>query len=82
MLKKQNPSLSDKIEVADKWIKLGHAAKRILQIVGVSEQIYYYRKKNAPYVRNEKRGGRPAPGYSQTVDEKKISDEQICEWLC
>nr|WP_276322060.1 IS3 family transposase [Paenibacillus thalictri] len=61
---------------------MGHAANRILQIVGVSEQIYYYRKKNAPYARSEKHGGRPVPGFSQTVDKKIVSDEQICEWLC
>lgn len=27
------------------------------------------------------RSGRPAPGYSYTKDRKRISDEQICEWI-
>ncbi|WP_415803551.1 IS3 family transposase [Marinicrinis lubricantis] len=71
------------MEIADKWIKLGYAAKRILQIVGVSEQIYYYRKKNIPSPQAVKRrGGRPVPGYSKTTTGKEISDEQIREWLC
>nr|WP_233168339.1 IS3 family transposase [Paenibacillus roseus] len=27
------------------------------------------------------RSGRPAPGYSYTQEGKRISDEQICEWI-
>lgn len=55
---------------------------RILRIVGVSEQIYYYRKKNQQKPRTSKSGGRPVPGFSMTKAGIPISDEQISEWLC
>lgn len=55
----------------------------MLRIVGVLEATYYARKKREkegakPQVFN---GGRPLPGYSTTKAGKRISDEQIREWL-
>jgi len=47
--------------------KLGHAASRVLRIVGVSEQTDYNRKKQPRNQTAEKRkGGRPVPGFSMT----------------
>lgn len=55
----------------------------MLRIVGVLEATYYARKKRekeGPKLRVFN-GGRPQPGYSVTTDGKRISDEQIKEWL-
>jgi putative transposase len=52
----------------------------VLRIVGVSEQIYYYRKKHAKQVRVYN-GGRPIPGYSWDQAGQPVSDEQIKESL-
>lgn len=71
------------MEIADKWIKLGYAVSRVLRIVGVSEQIDYYRKKQPSSQTIVKRkGGRPVPGFSLTETGVSISDGQIQEWLC
>ncbi len=54
----------------------------MLRIVGVSRSTYYYQFnhdfKQQPHTVS---GGRPVPGYSFTLDEEKISDEQIKEWI-
>ena len=55
----------------------------MLRIVGVLEATYYARKKREkegqkPQASN---GGRPQPGYSLTRDGKRLSDEQLNEWL-
>ncbi|MBC9786728.1 IS3 family transposase [Heliobacterium chlorum] len=81
--KKEKPGLSDKIEIADIWIARGYPAATVLRIVGVHEATYYYRKQrksDIPIVRQYK-GGRPIQGYSCTVDGKRVSDEQIKEYL-
>lgn len=62
---------------------MGYSVTTVLRIVGVLEATYYARKKREkegpkPRVFN---GGRPQPGYSVTTDGKRISDEQIKEWL-
>lgn len=68
------------MEVADKWIKRGYPVRKVLRIVGVSEQIYYYRKKNKDKVIIY-RGGRPIPGYSLNEHGRPVSDLQIKEWV-
>lgn len=52
----------------------------MLRIVGVSRSTYYFQETHEPKPRVY-RGGRPIPGYSSTQDGRKISDEQIKEWL-
>jgi Transposase and inactivated derivatives len=56
----------------------------VLRIVGLAESTYYERLKRAQRSNegssNVKRG-RPCPGYSFTLQGRKISDEQIKEWL-
>lgn len=57
----------------------------VLRILGISESTYYDRKKRAanPKEKTSTQGkkGRPVPGYSRTVADEKVSDEQIKEWL-
>ena len=52
----------------------------MLKILKIPRSTYYYQKN---YRVEEKKvsEGRPAPGYSTTEDGKKISDEQIKEFL-
>jgi hypothetical protein len=52
----------------------------VLIILGIPRSTYYYQK-NYKVEEKQVSEGRPAPGYSITKDGKKISDEQIKEWL-
>nr|WP_282434554.1 IS3 family transposase [Desulfotomaculum copahuensis] len=58
----------------------GYHAATVLRIVGVNEATYYYRKKFhlREYAHN---GGRKIPGYSLTLDNRRVNDEQVKEWL-
>ncbi|WP_177239634.1 hypothetical protein [Thermoactinomyces sp. DSM 45891] len=69
------------MEVADKWIKQGYTARKVLKIVGISEQIYYYRQKHRHRKKRTSNGGRPIPGFSLNKQDEAISDLQIQEWL-
>lgn len=58
----------------------------MLRIVGLAESTYYDRLKRMsqppqPSQESQRKRGRPKPGYSLTVFEEKICDEQIQEWL-
>ena len=80
MLVYKKPSLAEKIEVADNWIQKGYSISKVLKIIGIARSTYYYQKN---YRVEEKKvsEGRPAPGYSFTEDGRKVSDEQIKEFL-
>lgn len=52
----------------------------VLKILGIPRSTYYYQK-NGRVEEKQVSEGRPAPGYSIQEDGKKISDEQIKEWL-
>lgn len=52
-----------------------------MRIVGVNESTYYYRKKYPPKQQRVYNGGRKIPGYSFTITNQPVSDEQIKEWL-
>lgn len=52
----------------------------VLKILGVPRSTYYYQK-NGRVEEKRVSEGRPAPGYSIQEDGKKVSDEQIKEWL-
>ncbi|MDY0404652.1 IS3 family transposase [Virgibacillus sp. 179-BFC.A HS] len=80
LVKKQNPPLAEKIEVADKWIQKGYAIKLVLKLVNVPRSTYYYQK-NYRVEEKQVSEGRPAPGYSINEDGKKVSDEQLKEFL-
>ncbi len=61
----------------------------ILNFVGLAASTYYeYIKRQLKSIEKtsiaitKKDSGRPTPGYSYTKAGKKISDEQIKEWLC
>ncbi|GIP61442.1 MULTISPECIES: IS3 family transposase [Paenibacillus] len=60
----------------------GHLISLVLRILEV-ERSTYYAHVNRPNQQPEQifRSGRSAPGYSYTQDNKRISDEQICEWI-
>ena len=66
-----------KYEVADKWIKRTGMIRYVLELVGLARSTYYYYKKkeNKTGYSNVKRG-RKIPGYSETEDGIKISDEE------
>lgn len=56
----------------------------VLRIVGLAESTYYDRLKRARQAKedaNKGNRGRPCPGYSLTLEGRKVSDEQIKEWL-
>lgn len=52
----------------------------MLKILGIPRSTYYYQK-NGRVEEKQVSEGRPAPGYSIQEDGKKVSDEQIKEWL-
>jgi putative transposase len=52
----------------------------VLNILDVPRSTYYHRR-NYRVEEKQVSEGRPAPGYSITNDDEKISDEQIKEWL-
>ncbi|MCM2534377.1 IS3 family transposase [Neobacillus pocheonensis] len=80
LIKKKNPPLAEKLEIADKWIKKGYAKQKVLKIIGIPRSTYYYQE-NGHVEEKKVSEGRPAPGYSIKKDGKKISDEQLKEWL-
>lgn len=58
----------------------------VLRTLGLSESTYYDRKKRATQpqtdlLSNSIRRGRPVPGYSLTVTNEKVYDEQIKAWI-
>jgi len=52
----------------------------VLKIIGIPRSTYYYQE-NGRVEEKKVSEGRPTPGYSIQRDGKKISDEQIKEWL-
>ncbi|MBO9131534.1 IS3 family transposase [Bacillus sp. 165] len=52
----------------------------MLRIVGISRSTYYYQERKENSIKRVSEG-RPAPGFSVTTDEQRISDEQIKEWV-
>jgi transposase InsO family protein len=52
----------------------------VLRIVGVSRSTYYYQQSHESQPHTTA-GGRSIPGYSLTKAQRKISDEQIKEWI-
>ena len=52
----------------------------MLRIVGVSRSTYYFQQTHEPKPRTSS-GGRPATQYTFTKDGKKVSNEQVKEWL-
>jgi putative transposase len=59
---------------------MGYPISKVLKFIGIPRSTYYYQKN---YRVEEKKvsEGRPAPGYSIKEDGKKVSDEQIKEYL-
>ncbi len=83
LVKKGSPRLSDRIELASKWIARGYYACAVaLRIVGINEATYSYRKMQEakPQRNHTSQSDRPIPEYAWTSDRQQISDEQIKEW--
>lgn len=61
----------------------GHSISLVLRILEVERSTYYAHVNRPNQQQPERilRSGRSAPGYSYTQDNKRISDEQICEWI-
>jgi putative transposase len=76
LLKKKNPHLLK----AQEWIQYGYPKQQVLRILGISRSTYYYQERKEDFVKPVSEG-RPAPGFSLTTDEQRISDEQIKEWV-
>ncbi|WP_328793897.1 IS3 family transposase [Heliomicrobium gestii] len=55
----------------------------VLRVIGIHEATYYARRQRLQREPKERtyNGGRPQPGYSWTQDGRRISDEQIKEYL-
>jgi putative transposase len=76
--------LSDKLAVADDWIAREVAPKAtILRIIGINESTYYERQRRLSQRAQEHKpsSGRPLPGYSMNGAGKRISDDEIKEYL-
>ncbi len=52
----------------------------MLRIVGVSRSTYYYQQTHKPQPRTTA-GGRPVTEYTYTQDGRKVSNEQVKEWI-
>ena len=69
--------------IAEHWINRGYKANQVLKIIGISSSTYYafQKRQNCPQKLPRKSSGRPIKGYSMSAVGKKISDEQIKEYL-
>ncbi|WCK52538.1 IS3 family transposase [Aneurinibacillus sp. Ricciae_BoGa-3] len=82
LIKKKNPPLAEKLEVAEHYILQGYPKRLVLRFAQIPRSTYYYHKKQEGQpVEPVKSEGREAPGYSVQQDGTKVSDEQIKEWL-
>ena len=69
--------------IAEHWINQGYKANQVLKIIGISSSTYYafQKRQNCPQKLPRKSSGRPIKVYSMSAVGKKISDEQIKEYL-
>lgn len=64
------------------WVNEGFPINRTSAALGVNRSLYYHHNKSKKSEENKDiKRGRPLPGFSLTNCGKKISDEQIEEWL-
>ena len=73
--------------MAKRWISKGFNVNLVLGFVGLASSTYYEnisREESMAVVNNPGKAGvgRPKTQFSYTLDDKKIADEQIKEWLC
>jgi len=73
--------------MAKRWISKGFNVNLVLGFVGLASSTYYEnisREEFMAVVNNSGKAGvgRPKTQFSYTLDDKKIADEQIKEWLC
>ena len=64
------------------WVKAGFPILHTTKAIGVNRSLYYHHYKDEKSLeKNLIKRGRPFPGFSETLDGQRISDEQIEEWL-
>lgn len=68
--------------MADEWAKKGHKLTTVLRHAQVPRSTYYSRRKHKDAPPKRHVGGRPAPGFSTTVDGRHLSDESIKNLIC
>lgn len=81
LIKKNKPTLKDKIEIAIKYISMKHSIRSVLRILEIERSTYYAYIKNQNKKGNRTSNGRPIPGISYTKEGQPVSDAQICEWI-
>jgi len=69
--------------IADEWISRGYMTILVLRIIGIAESTYYNHIRTVPQREHivPATAGRPILGYSLDTSSKRVSDEQIKEWL-
>src|SRR5690606_17843725 len=72
--------LAERLNVAEKWIRRGYAARTVLRITELSRSTYYWRRRNV-LKGPARRGGRPCLGYAFTRHSVKVSEEGIKDLL-
>jgi putative transposase len=76
------PTIRECLEEVDLWISEGFPVNRTTAAIGVNRSLYYHHNQSKGNEENKDiKRGRPIPGFSLTNDGKRISDEQIEEWL-
>jgi putative transposase len=74
--------LIERLKVSERFIQEGFPTSKVLHIAGVSRSTYYWWKEHQydDPVEN-KRGGRPVPGITLTIDGRELSDEAVKDLL-
>jgi putative transposase len=65
----------------DNWVAEGFPVTRATTALEVPRSLYYYHRENEIETKEDKKRGRPNPGYSYNHSGIKISDVQIQEFL-
>lgn len=79
LLKKNEPTIEEKVEIAKKWIDAEYKATVVLRIIKLNKSTYYYNinKPDTTQDRPRNKGGRPIPGYSFDINNNRVCDDEI-----
>ncbi len=81
LLKKNEPALAEKLEVAESYIKKGHPVQKIIKYTSIANSTWYQRDKHIKEYGRHKNPGRPIPGFTINPDGSVIPDELIISAL-
>mgnify|MGYP003818881347 CR=1 FL=1 len=78
-VKKNEPTIEEKVEIAKKWIDAEYKATVVLRIIKLNKSTYYYNinKPDTTQDRPRNKGGRPIPGYSFDINNNRVCDDEI-----